>query len=234
MSAPDHPVVLLIDDDRRLTSMVAEILDTEGYASVCAMNGTRGLLLLEEHMPDLVVLDVMMSGKDGIETLAELRQRTNVPVIMLTALGDQEHRIRGLEAGADDYVSKPFAARELLLRMRAVLKRTGEHEPGSADIGCCTAGPIEVRLSSQKATISGVKLPLTSTELRILAVLVDRAGAVVTRQFLGRYALGREVLPEDRTVDMHLSNLRRKIASVGKSACEIRNVRGCGYRLIVS
>jgi len=234
MEANDRPLILLIDDDRRLTSMLVELLDTEGCAAVSAPNGTRGLLLLDEHKPDLVVLDVMMPGQDGIETLTELRRRTNVPVIMLTALGDQAHRIRGLEAGADDYVSKPFAARELLLRIRAVLKRTREHGADGGDDGRRSAGPIEVDLSGQKAMVAGVELPLTGTELRILAVLVDKAGAVVTRQVMSRYALGRELLPEDRTLDTHVSNLRRKISAGGDDRCGIRTVRGSGYRLTVN
>lgn len=213
--------------------MLAELLETEGYACVTAPNGTRGLLLLEEHKPDLVVLDVMMPGHDGIETLIELRRQSGVPVIMLTALGEEEHRIRGLEAGADDYVAKPFAARELLLRIRAVLKRVAEQADGDDAVGSRQAGRIEIMLDRQQASVDGVPLELTNMELRILAVLVEKAGAVVTRQHLSRYAIGRELMPEDRTLDTHVSNLRRKIAATGESGCAIRTVRGSGYRLTV-
>lgn len=233
MSQPASHLILLIDDDRRLTTMLAELLETEGYACVTAPNGTRGLLLMEEHKPDLVVLDVMMPGQDGIETLKELRRKSGVPVIMLTALGEEEHRIRGLEAGADDYVAKPFAARELLLRIRAVLKRALERGDDGED-GGRSAGPIEIRLDRQQASVNGVALELTNMELRILAVLVERSGAVVTRQHLSRYAVGRELMPEDRTLDTHVSNLRRKIAAAGDTGCAIRTVRGSGYRLTVN
>lgn len=232
MNAPARHSVLLIDDDRKLTTMLSELLETEGYSCASAPNGTRGLLMLEEYRPDLVVLDVMMPGDDGIRTLTELRSRSNVPVVMLTALGDEADRIRGLEAGADDYIAKPFAARELLLRIRAILKR-GRDDDGTVADDIRRAGPVEVRLGQQQAAVNGAPLTLTNTELRILAVLVDRAGAVVTREYLSRYAIGRELLPEDRTLDTHVSNLRRKIADTGNTTCAIRTVRGAGYRLTV-
>ena len=235
MDTPSTPAILLIDDDRRLSSMLAELLETEGFTCVVASNGSRGVLLLEEHRPDLVVLDVMMPGQDGIETLIEIRQKSNVPVIMLTALGDEKNRIRGLEAGADDYVAKPFAARELLLRIGAVLKRSADGGASDADgdAGNRIAGPLQVRLNRQQASVGDIALDLTSTELRILAVLVDKNDAVVTRQYLSRYAIGRELLPDDRTLDTHVSNLRRKIAATGDTDCVIRTVRGSGYRLTV-
>lgn len=214
--------------------MLAELLELEGYACVTAPNGSRGLLLLEEHRPNLVVLDVMMPGQDGIETLTELRRKSSVPVIMLTAMGDEQDRIRGLEAGADDYIAKPFAARELLLRIRAVLKRVTTDEATDRGTGSRIAGPIEVRLDSQEARMGDVPLELTNTELRILAVLVEKAGAVVTREHLSRFAIGRELMPEDRTLDTHVSNLRRKIAATGETGCAIRTVRSSGYRLAVT
>jgi len=237
MNSPATHSILLVDDDRRLTTMLAELLEMEGFMCVTAPNGSRGLLLLEEHRPDLVVLDVMMPGQDGIETLAQLRRQSSVPVIMLTAMGEEKDRIRGLEAGADDYLAKPFAARELLLRIRAVLKRVSTDVHDTADAGNSgdrIAGPIEVRLETQQARMDGAPLDLTSTELRILAALVEKAGAVVTRQHLSRYAIGRELMPEDRTLDTHVSNLRRKIAETGDAACGIHTVRGSGYRLTVT
>lgn len=214
--------------------MLAELLEMEDYACVTAPNGSRGLLLLEEHRPNLVVLDVMMPGQDGIETLVEIRRQSSVPVIMLTAMGDEDDRIRGLEAGADDYVAKPFAARELLLRIRAVLKRIATDGHSDADSSNRIAGPVEVELDLQQARMGDVPLELTNTELRILAVLVEKAGAVVTRQYLSRYAIGRELMPEDRTLDTHVSNLRRKIAATGETGCAIRTVRSSGYRLTVT
>ncbi|MCH9693588.1 MAG: response regulator transcription factor [Gammaproteobacteria bacterium] len=234
MTSPATHSILLVDDDRRLTTMLAELLELEGFACISAPNGSRGLLLLEEHRPDLVVLDVMMPGQDGIETLVQLRKQSNVPVIMLTAMGEEKDRIRGLEAGADDYLAKPFAARELLLRIRAILKRAAADAHDTANSDSRKAGPIEVRLQSQQAWLGTTSLDLTSTELRILAALVEKSGAVVTREFLSRFAIGRELMPEDRTLDTHVSNLRRKIATTCTTDCEIHTVRGSGYRLAVT
>jgi len=233
MSAQPTGSILIVDDDRKLTAMLCELLETEGFACSAAHSGERGLLLVEEQRPDLVVLDVMMPGEDGIAVLGKLRQSSDVPVIMLTAMGEDADRIRGLEAGADDYLAKPFQPRELLLRIRAVLKRAGP--AGSAPGGSLRrAGPFEVQLERQQARVSGKPLELTNTELRILAALVERAGAVVTRDYLSRYAIGRELLPQDRTLDTHISNLRRKIAEAGETGSAIRNVRGSGYRLTVA
>lgn len=233
MTAPRTESILIVDDDRRLTAMLCELLETEGFACSAAPSGERGLLLVEEQRPDLVVLDVMMPGEDGMSVLARLRQHSDVPVIMLTAMGEDEDRIRGLEAGADDYLAKPFQPRELLLRIRAVLKRAGA--AGSVHGNSLRrAGPFEVQLERQQALVAGAPLELTNTELRILAALVERAGAVVTREYLSRYAIGRELLPHDRTLDTHISNLRRKIADTGETRSTIRNVRGSGYRLTLA
>lgn len=234
MATATRPSILLVDDDRRLTTMLVELLESEGYACTAAANGARGLMLAAERRPDLVVLDVMMPGEDGVATLARLRQQSDVPVIMLTALGDEVDRIRGLEAGADDYLAKPFAARELLLRVRAVLKRTSDGGSSRAGGDVREAGGLRVDPAAQRATLAGRELAVTGTELRILLALVDRVGAVVSREHLSRYAIGRELLPGDRTLDTHVSNLRRKLAATGDARCEILSVRGAGYRLAVS
>ncbi len=233
MTAAPRATVLVVDDDRRLTGMLSELLETEGFACLTAPNGARGLLLLAEQQPDLVVLDVMMPGESGIETLKAMRSFSDVPVIMLTALGEDEDRIRGLETGADDYLPKPFAARELVLRIRAILKRAANRTDVGAGGGARTAGPLVVQLDKQRAEIGGVPLALTNTELRILAALVGKAGAVVSRGHLSRFAIGRELLPQDRTLDTHVSNIRRKLADSGDTRCAIRAVRGSGYRLTV-
>jgi len=226
--------ILLVDDDRRLTVMLCELLESEGYNCMVAGNGARGLLLVQEQQPDLVVLDVMMPGADGIQTLRTLRETSSVPVIMLTALGDDAARVRGLEAGADDYVAKPFVARELLLRIRAVLKRISPHSEAESHAVELSAGPLRVYPNRQCASVSGNDLALTNTELRVLSALMKKQGSVVSRQHLSQYAIGRELLPYDRTLDTHISNLRRKIAAAGDSSCAIRTVRGSGYRLTIT
>ena len=226
--------ILLVDDDRKLTGMLSELLEADGYSCVVAANGARGLLLLNEQKPDLAVLDVMMPGMDGVETLRRMREISDIPIIMLTALGDDEDRIRGLEAGADDYVAKPFVARELSLRIRAVLKRVAGESTGDLREGSLlTAGRLRISPDRQRVTVNGKPLSLTDTELRVLSVLVERQGTVVTRQYLSQYAIGRELTPYERTLDTHISNLRRKISDAGDSSCAIRAVRGSGYRLTV-
>ena len=231
MSNRQKNSVLIVDDDRQLTTMLSELLESEGFTCAVAPNGARGLLLLNEQKPDLVVLDVMMPGDDGIETLKSMRQSSDVPVIMLTALGDDEDRIKGLEAGADDYLAKPFVARELLLRIHAILKRTAAGTLTTTANEPLSIGNLRIDPDRQKAWVSDAALTLTNAEMRILSALAERDGAVVTREFLSRYALGRELLPQDRTLDTHISNLRRKIADAGNSACAIRASRGAGYRL---
>lgn len=225
--------ILLVDDDRKLTSMLAELLESDGYSCMVAANGARGLLLLKEQRPDLVVLDVMMPGMDGIETLQRMREAFNIPVIMLTAMGEDEDRIRGLEAGADDYLAKPFVARELTLRIRAVLKRVAGSAAASQEGPELVAGPLRISVDKQRACVNDKPLPLTDTELRLLCALVERKGSVVTRQYLSQYAVGRELSPYERTLDTHISNLRRKISDTGDPSCVIRAVRGSGYRLTV-
>jgi two-component system, OmpR family, response regulator CpxR len=184
-----------------------------------------------EQKPDLVVLDVMMPGQDGVETLRALRKTSDVPVIMLTALGETSDRLRGLEAGADDYLAKPFAARELLLRVRAVLKRTTTSTDDSRLGGIITAGPLQLDLDRQSVRLDDQPLQLTSTEFRLLSALVEKQNSVVTRRYLSQYATGRELQPFDRTLDTHISNLRHKIAKASNSDCVIQSVRGSGYRL---
>ncbi|MDH4124657.1 MAG: response regulator transcription factor [Gammaproteobacteria bacterium] len=233
MEQSTRKCILLVDDDRRLTAMLTELLEAEGYSCVAAPNGARGLLLLNEQRPDLVVLDVMMPGADGIETLRTLRETSTVPVIMLTALGENADRIRGLEAGADDYLAKPFVARELLLRIRAILKRVSEDSGQAQEPELLEVGPLRVQMNRQSASVGSAELQLTNTELRVLSALMKKAGSVVTRQYLSQYAIGRELLPYDRTLDTHVSNLRRKITLTGDSRCNIRTVRGSGYRLTV-
>lgn len=229
-----HKRILLIDDDRKLTGMLSELLESEGYSCVIAANGARGLLLLNEQKPDLAVLDVMMPGMDGVETLRRMRETSNIPVIMLTALGEGEDRIRGLEAGADDYLAKPFVARELLLRVRAVLKRVSGEAGGEAGEGALlSAGPLRISADRQRVTVNEQPLSLTDTELRLLSALVEKRDTVVTRQYLSQYAIGRELTPFERTLDTHVSNLRRKISDAGDTSCAIRAVRGSGYRLTI-
>ncbi|MBT8143552.1 MAG: response regulator transcription factor [Gammaproteobacteria bacterium] len=214
--------------------MLAELLETAGYEAVTAHDGDEGLERFREKQPDLVVLDVMMPRRDGIATLVTLREQSQVPVIMLTAMGEQSDRILGLETGADDYLAKPFAPRELLLRIAAILRRhVPEEESASSDV--IEIGPLTVRPGRHEARLGGEELTLTGAEMRILAELALRHGDVVSRERLTRHALGRALTPLDRALDTHMSHLRRKLGAVARDdqRCEIRSVRGAGYRLII-
>lgn len=225
--------ILVVDDDRALTDLLAELLQTEGYACSIAHNGHDALALESEHKPDLVILDVMMPGDDGISTLRKLRENSSVPVLMLTAMGEDDDRILGLEAGADDYLAKPFVARELVLRIQAILRRTSDPSHASEDAPV-HAGPLTVEPNKERAQLDGKSLPLTSAELRILSALAASAGEIVTRERLTEIALGRELSPYDRALDTHISHLRRKLRGKEPSVpLEIRSVRGAGYRLVV-
>lgn len=224
--------ILIVDDDRQLASMLAELLATEGYHTTIANDGIEAIDAMRSQLPDLVVLDVMMPRKDGIDTLDDIRRRWQTPVIMLTAMGDEQDRILGLQTGADDYLAKPFAPRELLLRIAAILRRTSAAAvPTGQEI---EAGRLKVSARRQLAELGNVVLPVTAAELRILEQLAASPGEVVSRQTLTLYALGREWSPLDRALDTHISHLRRKLEAAGGAAVEIRSVRGNGYQLLVN
>jgi two-component system response regulator CpxR len=228
-----HAKILIVDDDRALTSMLTELLQTEGFDCIVAHNGQDALRKESEQHPHLVILDVMMPGDDGISTLRSLRETSGVAVLMLTAMGEDDDRIQGLEAGADDYLAKPFVARELVLRIRAILRRAAEPSPVSMGASV-HAGPLTIEPNKERARLDGETLSLTGAELRILEALAVSAGQVVSRERLTEIALGRELSPYDRALDTHVSHLRQKLGSkIPGAAVEIRSVRGAGYRLVV-
>ena len=224
--------ILLVDDDRALTEMLSELLQTEGYECTVADNGSAALVKEREERPDLVILDVMMPGDDGIVTLRKLRETSEVAVLMLTAMGEDDDRVLGLEAGADDYLAKPFVARELVLRIQAILRRLDQ--PRSRDAGSAIqAGPLTIEPSKERAQLGGASLPLTGAELRILELLASRPGEIVSREELTQIALGRELSPYDRALDTHISHLRNKLGKASSPQIAIRSVRGAGYRLVI-
>lgn len=225
--------ILIVDDDRALTRMLSELLETEGYRCEIAHNGTEALQLERAVRPDLVILDVMMPGDDGITTLRRLREESDVAVLMLTAMGEDDDRVLGLESGADDYLPKPFLARELVLRIRAILRRTAEAAPSAAD-DVLHVGLLTIEPTKHRAAVDGVALSLTGAELSILTALASPAGEVVTREELTRKALGRELTPYDRALDTHISHLRNKLGHAKPGVpIQIRSVRGAGYRMVI-
>ena len=219
--------MLVIDDDARLFELLESYLDENGIRAVHAMDGPRGLAELSRGAFDAVLLDVMMPGMDGLEVLRKIRAHGKVPVIMLTAKGDETDRVVGLELGADDYLGKPFSPRELLARLRAVLRRA---QPAALDERL-TAGDLVVDTGARSVHVGGHNVDLTSLELDLLVALLRRAGRVVPRAALLEEAGRTDVTVSERTVDVHISNLRRKIGDRDRKPPLIRAVRGIGYVL---
>jgi two-component system response regulator CpxR len=222
--------VLVVDDDVELCELVKEFLEPEGLQVEAVHNGNRGLerALTGEHA--LVVLDVMLPGMNGLDVLRKLRASSTVPVLLLTARGQDVDRIVGLELGADDYLPKPFNPRELVARIRAILRRTrseaGERQAPQTSVH---VGDVELNPATRTVLRSGEAVDLTAVEFNLLDVLLREAGRVVTRDELAKIALGRLFSPYDRSIDMHISKLRKKLGEDGKGGERIKTVRGVGY-----
>jgi DNA-binding response OmpR family regulator len=219
--------VLCIDDDRRLFELLVSYLGPNGITLSHAADGRSGLAELEQSVFDAVLLDVMMPGMDGVEVCRRIRERSRIPIIMLTARGDEADRVVGLEIGADDYVAKPFSPRELLARLRAVLRRT---QPALLDETLSVAG-IEIDLGARRVRQGDAVVELTGIEFDLLAALARRPGRVVPRDLLLSEAGRNDVTVSDRTVDVHVSHLRRKLGDDPRTPTLIKTVRGVGYVL---
>jgi two-component system OmpR family response regulator len=219
--------VLCIDDDTRLFELLASFLEPNGVALAHAADGRQGLAALEGGVFDAVLLDVMMPGIDGLEVCKRIRQKSQVPVIMLTAKGDETDRVVGLELGADDYVPKPFSPRELLARLRAVLRRTSPE----AAAPTLSVRDIVIDVSARDVRVAGAAVDLTGIEFDILLTLARRPGRVVPRDTLLAQAGRDDVTVGDRTVDVHVSHLRRKLGDDPRAPRIIKTVRGVGYVL---
>lgn len=217
--------VLIVDDDVALCEMLTECLEQDEFVTECVHDGVRGLDRARSGEHALVVLDLMLPGMNGIQVLRQLRQQSDVPVLILTARGEDVERILGLEIGADDYLPKPFNPRELVARIRAILRRSlrssGEDRP-------ILAGDLEMQLASREVYLEGRPLELTSVEFALLETLVKEAGRIVSRERLTEIVLGRDLRPFDRVIDVHVSNLRRKLGNE-----RIKTVRGSGYLFVV-
>jgi len=219
--------LLLIDDDRDLCTMLEELLAGENFEVASVHTGPVALAHLARERVDLAVLDVMLPGMSGFDVLRTLRRTNAVPVLMLTARGDAVDRIVGLEVGADDYLAKPFHPRELIARIRAILRRPATSSAGSAE-RVLRAGPLELDVARGRAMVDTRPVTLTGAEARVLEVLMRSAGQVVSRRQLCERALGRPLEAFDRSIDTHVANLRRKL---GDGAPALRGVRGAGYAL---
>ena len=221
--------ILLIDDDTELVEMLKEYIEIEGFAVSTAHDGETGLQILQTQQFDLVVLDVMMPKLNGIETLRVMRKTSNMPIIMLTAKGDDADRIVGLELGADDYVPKPCTPRELVARIRAILRRA---KPAQNNTKTIQLNELTLTPEQRRVEWSGQQLSLTSTEFNLLEVLVERAGSVVSKQILSDLALGRPLAKFDRNIDVHMSSVRQKLSAAANGKQMIQTVYRLGYQYI--
>jgi DNA-binding response OmpR family regulator len=224
---------LLVDDDFELNQMLSEYLAAESFRIVTAVDGADALKRMADENFDLVILDVMLPSRNGFDVLRDLRRKQSVPVIMLTARGEDTDRILGFELGADDYLPKPFNPKELLARMRAVLRRAnGDVQQASREF---TLGVLRLDSETLEASADGRRIHLTNAEFRVLELLMRAPGRAQSREFLTESALGRRLSAYDRSIDTHISNLRRKLSAQKRSAgVKIRSIRGAGYVLTSS
>ena len=220
--------VLVVDDDVKTVELVKLYLNRDGYKVVTAYDGDEALRLAKEGHPDLIVLDLMLPGINGLKLCHAIRGESDVPIIMLTAMTTDEDKITGLGLGADDYITKPFSPRELAARVRAVLRRL-PGERGPTEITC---GEITVNFVKHKAAISGKTLNLSPTEFKLLGVLVKEPGRVFSRAQLITEALGYNFEGFDRTLDVHILNLRRKLEPDTGHPKYIKTVYGVGYKFM--
>ena len=226
--------VLLVDDDIELVELLRDYLEREGFQLTAVHDGAAGVAAVRSGEFDIVVLDVMMPGMSGIQALEGIRTTSTVPVIMLTARGDDADRIAGLELGADDYVPKPCTSRELVARIRAILKRTGVGSPAAeSSVHPIVAGSLTVWPAQRRAERAGKSLDLTSTEYNLVEVLVRNAGRPVSKAVLSEEALGRALTRFDRSVDVHMSKIRHKLGTLASGHTLIQTVIRKGYQLIV-
>ena len=224
--------LLLVDDDIELTELLSAFLKLEGFEVQTANNGMEALKILNETH-QLVLMDIMMPVLNGIETLKEIRKRSNVPVMMLTAKGDDIDRVLGLELGADDYLPKPFNDRELVARIRAILRRSVSPSNNVDDTKeILSFENVTLYLTRQTAMYDEKNLNLTDYEFKILQRLIESKGDIVTREELSLEVLGKTLSPFDRSLDMHISNLRRKLPERESKLPWFKTLRGKGYLLV--
>jgi len=219
--------VLIVDDDTRLSAMLAEYLAGNGFAVHTAATAAAGLADLRRRPPDAVILDVMLPDLDGFETCRRMRAVSDVPILMLTAKGEETDRIVGLELGADDYLPKPFNPRELLARLKAVLRRRNGGAHGASRMLCF--GRLEIDPGSRSARIDGRECVMTSYQFDLLVALAENAGRVLSREQLMEMVRGEELEVFDRSIDVHVSRIRAAIESDPKHPRRIVTVRGLGY-----
>lgn len=221
--------ILVVDDEEHIQELIKFNLENSGYKVICADNGIDALKVAKEQMPQLMLLDLMLPGMDGLDVCKEIRRdssMSNMPIIMITAKGEEIDKILGLELGADDYITKPFSVRELVARVKAILRRTTmQHVDKSFKIG-----NLSIDFGKHEVFNKENKIDLTLKEFELLEILVKNKGRVMTRDFLLDKIWGYEYIGETRTVDVHIRHLRQKIEEDDKNPIYIQTIRGIGYR----
>lgn len=222
--------ILVVDDEESLVKLVAHNLTREGYEVITALDGRQAWEKIRLEAPDLIILDLMLPGEDGLEICRHLREEKNqTPVLMLTARDDEIDRVLGLELGADDYVTKPFSVRELMARVKAVLRRSAPAEKEKSEV--IKAGGLDLNTESYEAILNGQKLDLTRKEFELLELLMRNKGRVLKRDYLLKRLWDMDSDAATRVLDVNISKLRDKLEKAGESSVRIQTVRGIGYRL---
>lgn len=216
--------VLIVEDEPKLAELVADYLKAAGYEAHCLANGLEAVPWVKSHAPDLIVLDLMLPGRDGLEICKEVRSFSDVPIIMVTARVEEVDRLIGLESGADDYLCKPFSVRELVARVKALLRRP-------RNVSSLKETGLSVDETRHEVTLDGTKIELTPVEFRLLAALAAEPGRVLSRDRLLEKLYADHRVVTDRTVDAHVKNLRRKLEAIRTGADLVRSIYGVGYRL---
>lgn len=225
--------VLIIEDDAKIRMLLKEYLEGNGFEVITLADGNNALDFINAESPDIVILDIMLPGKNGLEVLKEIRQKNSIPVVMLTAKGEDADRIVGLELGADDYLPKPFNPRELLARMRAVMRRTFQDRDTETDPdSLIIAGGIVLNRANQTAMLEEEEIELSSTEYKILEVLMTNPNVILNRDQIMNYARGRDFMAFDRSIDVHISKLRSKLEKNPGSPRRIKTIWGSGYMFV--
>jgi len=227
--------VLIIDDDERLCKLLREYLEGNGFRVFTLSDGSGALKFIEKEPPDIVILDIMLPGKDGLEVLKDINNKYFIPVIMLTARGEDTDKIIGLELGADDYIPKPFNPRELLARMRAVMRRIapeGNEESEKSNEKTITIGGILLDRSKHTITVNDEEMDLSLTEFKILEALMKKPNVVLSRDQIMNSARGKDLAAFDRSIDVHISKLRAKLEKDHRYPKRIKTIWGSGYMFV--